>query len=231
MGEGDFDVLAHEVDRRIERLVFHLLPQQVQQAVLRAKLLAVENHGERRVQIGIIPAHFLHEGLLELRLGRENRAVDLKRQPCPIRALVAPRMLHVHRELALGKLERLGFALAPCLDLEEIRKRVHRLDADAVQTHGFFERLAVVFCTGVDLRRTVEEFPERNPTTEIADFHPPLLVNFDADLLAVAHDVLVDRVIDRLLKQDVEAIVRGRAIAELADVHTRAHADVFAPIE
>ena len=91
VGEGDLDVLADEVDRRIERLVFHFLAQQVQQAVLRAEFLAVENDRERRVQVGIIPAHLLDEGLLELRLGGENRAVDLEGEPRAVRAVVAAR--------------------------------------------------------------------------------------------------------------------------------------------
>ena len=231
VGEGDLDVLADEVDRRIERLVFHFLAQQVQQAVLRAELLAVEVDGERRIQIGIIPAHLLDEGLLEFRLGRENRAVEFEGEPRAVRAVVAARVLHVHGELAFGELEGLGFALAPCLDLEEVGQRVHRLDADAVEADGFLERLAVVLRAGVDLGGAVEEFPERNAAAEVADLDAAFLVDLHADLLAVAHDVLVDRVVDGLLEQDVEAVVGRGAVAELADVHARAHADVFAPVE
>ena len=87
-------------------------------------------------------------------------------------------------------------------------KRIHCLDADAVETHGFLESLAVVFRAGVDLRRAVEKFPERNPAPEIANLHAPFLIDLNTHFFAVAHDVLVDRVIHRFLEQDVNPVIR-----------------------
>ena len=46
-------------------------------------------------------------------------------------------------------------------------------------------------------------------------------------LLALAHHEFVDGVIDRLLEQDVDAVLGVGAIAEPADVHARAEADVL----
>ncbi len=140
-------------------------------------------------------------------------------------------MLHVHGEHALGELERLGFSIAPGLDLEKVGQCVDRLDTDAVETHGFLEGLAVILRTGVDLCGAVEKFAKRNSAAEIAHLDAAFLVDLDLDLLAVAHDVLVDGVVDGLLEQDVEAVVGRGAVAELADIHAGAHADVLAPVE
>ena len=52
---GHFDVVAHQVDDRIERLAIHLHLQQVQQAVLALELLAVVVDGEARVQVAVVP--------------------------------------------------------------------------------------------------------------------------------------------------------------------------------
>ena len=53
----------------------------------------------------------------------------------------------------------------------------------------------------------------------------------DVDLLAVAHDVLVDGVVDDLLEEDVNPIVLSRSITQLADVHAGTKSDVFARVE
>ena len=45
--------------------------------------------------------------------------------------------------------------------------------------------------------------------------------------LPCAHHEFVDGVIDRLLEQDVDAVLGVGAVAEPADVHARAEADVL----
>jgi hypothetical protein len=47
------------------------------------------------------------------------------------------------------------------------------------------------------------------------------------DLLAVAHDVFVNRVVHDLLEQDVAAVVGMRAGADAPDIHARAQPDVL----
>ena len=51
--------------------------------------------------------------------------------------------------------------------------------------------------------------------------------DLDLDLLAVAHDVFVNRVVHDLLEQDVTAVVGMRAGADASDVHARAQPDVL----
>src|SRR6185436_11979896 len=59
-----------------------------------------------------------------------------------------------------------------------------------------------------------------------ADLHP-ISLDRELHLLAMAHDVFVDGVIEHLLHQDVTAVVLVRAIADAPDVHARAETDVF----
>ena len=195
------------MNRRIKRFVFHLLAQKIEQAILGAEFLAVENHRQRRIQIRIIATHLFDEGIFEFRLHRKNRAVDLKGQARAIVPVVTARVFHIDRECALRKLECFRLTVAPRLDFKKIRERVDRFDADAVEADRFLEGLAVILGAGIDLRRAVEKFAKRNSAPVVAHLDPSLFVDVDADLLAKAHDVLVDRVVDGFLEQDVKAVI------------------------
>ena len=209
VGERDLDVLPHQMDRRIQRLALHLLAQQIQQAVLRPEFLAVENDRQAGIQVGIIPAHLLHDRIAEFRLrfGKISRSMsNASRVPFSPSSLRGFFMSTVS-----SPLENSSALVCPSRHAwisKKSDKCVHRLDADPVQPHRFFERLAVILRTGVDLRRAVEKFPQRNPPPEIPHLHPALVVDLDPDLLPVPHDVLVDGVVHRLLEQDVDAVVR-----------------------
>src|SRR5437867_8688879 len=52
-------------------------------------------------------------------------------------------------------------------------------------------------------------------------------VNRDLDLLAEAHDIFVNGVINDLLEQDITAVVVMIAVADAPDVHARAQPDVL----
>ena len=207
MSEGNLYILPYQMNRRIKRLVLHFLAQKIEQTILGTEFLAVEDDRQRRIQIRIVPAHLLDEGVFEFRLGGENRAIDLEGQTRAIFPVFATRVFHVDREGTLRELECFGLTIAPRLDFEKIRERVDRFDADAIKADRFLECLAVVLGAGVDLRRAVEKLSKRNAAPEVAHLDPALLVDVDADLLAEAHDVLVDRVVDGFLEQDVKPVI------------------------
>ena len=117
--EGNFNVLADEMDRFVEWLFFHFLTQEIEQSVFGTEFFAVENDREIRVQVGIVAAHFFHELLTEFRLGRENRAVDIEAQSSAVRRFLRARIFHVLGDLTFRKLNRLGQAFAPRLDFEK----------------------------------------------------------------------------------------------------------------
>ena len=61
MGEDDLDVRAFDVDERVERLLGHVLGDEVQQAVLAFVRYAVQDEGESFLEVGIVLHHRLHD--------------------------------------------------------------------------------------------------------------------------------------------------------------------------
>ena len=117
-------------------------------------------------------------------------------------------------------------AVAVGADDEVGRKRVDGLGADAVEPHAELEDVVVVFGTGIDDRDALYYFAEGNAAAVVADLDSPL-VDLDVDLLATAHDELIDGIVNDLLEQYVDAVVGIGTRAEAADVHAGPQADVF----
>ena len=122
------------------------------------------------------------------------------------------------------------FTVAVGPDFQKIGKGVDRLDAYAVEAHGFLEGVAVVLGSGVDFCGAVQQFSQGNAAAEVAH-RDDVVLDRDVDLAPGAHDELIDRVIDDLLDQHVDAVVGLRAVAQFADIHARTQADVLAPVE
>ena len=75
VGERDLDVLALEVDDRVERLAAEFLGEEILQAVLGLERLAVEREREAAVEEGVVPQHVLDELGAELEVLAEERLV------------------------------------------------------------------------------------------------------------------------------------------------------------
>ena len=224
VGDGHLDVVAREVDRRIERILGHVLVQQVEQSVLRDVAAAVEAEREAQVQVGIVLDHLL-DVLEVVGILPENLLIDaegdvgavlLRDTRLPAVALLEP----------LGEGDRAGLAVAHRARRELTREHVHGLDAHAVQAHGLLEGRAAVLAARVHLGNGRRQRLERNAAAEVAH-RDDVVLDRDVDLAPGAHDELIDRVIDDLLDQHVDAVVGLRAVAQFADVHARAQADVF----
>ena len=54
MGYGHFDVIALEMDGRVERIGGHCVAQEVEQTVTRDVALAVEHHGKAGIEVGVV---------------------------------------------------------------------------------------------------------------------------------------------------------------------------------
>ena len=225
VGDGHLDVVAREVDGQIERLVGHVLVEQVEQAVLRDVAPAVEPDGQPEVQIGVVLHHLL-DILHVVGIGAEDLLVDAEGDEgavllvgvlLPALALLEP----------LGEGHLVGPAVAHRAGRKLAREHVHRLDAHAVQTHRLLEGRAAVLAAGVHLRDGRRERVERDAAAVVAH-GDQLPLDRDVDLASGAHDELVDRVVHHLLDEDVDAVVGLRAVAQFADVHARAQADMLA---
>ena len=118
-------------------------------------------------------------------------------------------------------------AVAPDLDVERFGKRVHDRDADAVQAARHLVAVVVELAAGVedrqhDFRRRLAArmLIDRNAAAVVDDRHRTVDVNRDVDLIAEPGQRLVDRVVDDLVDEVMQAGRPGRA-----DVHRRPLAD------
>ena len=226
--DGHLDVVAREVDRRIERRVGHLLVQQVQQTVLRDVGLAVELEGQAEVEVGVVLHHLL-DVLHVVGVGAEHLLVHAERDQRAV-ALLHAALPAVALLDALREGDRAGLAVAHRTGGELARKHVDGLDAHAVQADGLLEGRTAVLAAGIHLADGRRERFERNAAPVVA--HRDHVVGHrDLDLLAGTHDELVDRVVDDLLDEHVDAVVGLRTVAQLADIHAGAQADVLARSE
>ena len=123
-------------------------------------------------------------------------------------------------------------ALDPHLELDG--KRVDHRHTDAVQTAGNFVRVLVEFSTGVQHRHRHLDarhpfglvHVDRNTTTVILDGDRIVEMDRHVDLGREACQRLVDGVVDDFVDEMVQT-ARGRR----TDVHARAHANGFEPLE
>lgn len=121
-------------------------------------------------------------------------------------------------------------AASEALDDKRCGEGVDRLDANTVEAHALLERLGIIFAAGVHLRRSVDELAQRDASAVVADGDGGL-GDVDFELVAEAHHILVDGVVDHLLEEHIDAVVGRGAVAELADIHARAAAHMLLPFE
>ena len=125
-------------------------------------------------------------------------------------------------------------ALAVDLDVEPRRERVDDGDADAVQAAGHLVATAAELPAGVqdgedDLDRGLAlalDVVDGDAAAVVADPDAAVGQQGDLDVVGVARERLVDRVVDHLGDQVVQASLAGRA-----DVHARPLADGLETLE
>ncbi len=118
-------------------------------------------------------------------------------------------------------------AVAPDLEVERFRERVDDRDADAVKTARDLVAVVVELAAGMEhgqddfgRRSAARVLVDGNAAAVVDDGHRIVDVQRDVDLIAVAGERLVDRVVDDFVDEMVQALRAGRA-----DVHRRALAD------
>ena len=124
-------------------------------------------------------------------------------------------------------------AVAPDLELEPLGQRVDHRHADAVQAAGDLVAVVVELAAGVqhgqhDLGRRLAALVQidRNAAAVVDDRDRVVDVDRDVDLVAVAGQRLVDRVVDDLVDEVVQAGRAGRP-----DVHRGPLADRLEALE
>jgi len=229
MGEGDLDVVTDEMHDGIHRLLGQVLLQEITQPVLGANLLAVEGERQPLVQVGVISQHSLHD-LRVIGILPEKVGIRLIAQLGPRRLATRLRRFHLLDDHASHIVHRPGFAVPVGLYVKSGRERIDRFDADPVQADRLLERLGIVLRARVDLGGAFHQLAEGNPPAVVP--HPDgRSAQLHLDRPAVPHDVFVDRVVDHLLEQHVDPIVRRTAVSQLADIHPRSQPDVLPPVQ
>ena len=229
VGEGELeavDLAVHGVVHR--RLAAELVGEEVGEAVLRGVLLAVVVEGQAGVEEGVVAQAVLEVLLAPLVVGEDLGVGDEADEGAVARLRVLARLLILHP--ALTEHGPLELAVTKADDLELGREGVDGLVADPVEADRELEHVVVVLAAGVDLRHALDELAQGNPPAVVPDRHlGPVAADLDA--LAVAHDVLIDGVVDDLLEHHVDAVGGVGAVADSADVHAGAEPDVLERIE
>ena len=116
-----------------------------------------------------------------------------------------------------------GPAVALDFQLQPFGKRIHHRHAHAVETAGDLVIRVVEFPAGMELRHHQlgggallgGMLADRNAAAVVLDRHRAVEVNGDVHAVAIARERLVDRVVDDL----VDHVVKPRAVIGVADVH------------
>ena len=227
VAQHDLDVLALEVDGRVEGLVAEVLVDEVQQAVLGLVGGAVEVEGQPLLEVGVVLDHRLHEvhvvGVLA-----EHHGVRGEGDEGPV--LLVRLFLAAFLELAALEPRPGAFSVAVGADVEALRQGVDGLGAHAVESDGLLEDLVVELAAGVEDAHGLDHGIQGDSAAEVAHGHV-VHADVDADLLAEAHGEFVDGVVHDLLQEDVDAVTGVVAVAQASDIHTRTKAYVLYAFE
>ena len=98
---------------------------------------------------------------------------------------------------------------------------IDRFHTDTVQTDTLLERLAIVLTTGIQHADSLNELSLRNTTAIVADADTQIVLYIDFQTCSSPHLKLIDGVIDHLLQEHINTILRQVTIAQTTDVHTR----------
>ena len=225
--ERQLQRLLPVVQRRVESVlpVVRVLVDEVQQPVLGLVERAVVADLQPGVQVGVEPQPPRDVLLAELGLLEDRRVGrELDQRTVTLAVLVHTLLVLLEHALLKGRAGEL--ALAEARHGERPGERVDRLGAHPVEAHAELEHVVVVLGPRVDARDALDDLAQRDAPAVVAHGHFQA-VDRQQHLVAVAHDELVDGVVDDLLEQDVNAVVVVAAVADAADVHARAGADVF----
>ena len=207
MGDDHLDVVAREVHERVQRVVGHVLLDQVAQAVARVILLAVEDECQACVQIGVVLDHLLDDLFSEL-VVLEDAAVGCEaHQGTVFLALASGDDAALLLGDALVIEHRRALAVAHTADVELCRQCVHSLDAHAIQTHRPLVGLRVILGSGVHFARRILDLVQRNAAA-IVTYGDCAVGHLDVDgRLGVARVELIDAVVDHLLDEHIDAVI------------------------
>ena len=226
--QGYFNILTAQVNDVVDDFSTQGVLEEVLQAVLGKVLFSVEVNGQSRVQVHVVPNHFLHVFHLEPVVGEQAgvRGKDY------FGSASAGGFLHrrLFHQNTLLKNRRFGLVVADGLNQKSGRQRVHSLRTYPIQSNRLFKCFGIVLGPGIHLGDGIHHLAQGDAPAKVAHRHGTVLDgNFHG--FPRAHHKLVDGVVHHLLDQDVNTVVGGRAVPHFANVHPRAEPNVLLPLQ
>ena len=218
MGKGYLNILTLHVDNIIETLIGHIVAQKVLQTMTAEDTATIVHDGETCIQISIVAEHRLHDVIMET-VVLEERIVWFKKDESTILILRLGSI--VFQEITTFENKMAHLAVAERLHLEMGTEGIDRFHTDTVQTDTLLERLAIVLTTGIQHADSLNELSLRNTTAIVADADTQIVLYIDFQTCSSPHLKLIDGVIDHLLQEHINTILRQVTITQTTDVHTR----------
>ena len=131
MGKGYLDILALQVNNRVECIAGHAVFQQVLKSVTRQNAATVVHNGQSDVQIRIVAKHVFYDFIVELVVD-ELRSIGLKVDVCTV--LVLRRFGYVANQLTALKNGLAHLAIAVAVYLKMAAQRVNGLHTHTIQS-------------------------------------------------------------------------------------------------
>ena len=229
VGEGELESVELAMEGVIDGwFAAQFVGEEVGETVLRDVLLAVVIEDQTAVEERVV-AQAVLEILLLPPVILEDLGVGDEADEGAVALLIRLAALLLFL-LALTEEPAFELAVAVADDLELRRQCVHCLVAHPVEPDRKLEDVVVVLAAGVDLGDAVDVLAEWNAAAVIAHRHLGT-VALDGDPFAVAHDELVDGVVDDLFEHHVDAVGGVRSVSNAPDVHAGAQPDVLESIQ
>ena len=192
------------------------------------EFLAVEHNGQARIQKDVILQKAFYEFVLVL-IFFEDFLVRNEIDKCSV-CFVSRLDSRLLCNDGFAVFDPFTLSFAEAGNQEITAQGIHSLDTDTVQSDRLFKCLAVVLGTCVHFTGYVDHLSQRNATAIVPDGNSSF---FDGHFysFAIPHHVFVDGVIEYFFQQYIDPIIRIATISQFTNIHTRAPADMFHPVQ
>ena len=205
MSEGNLNILTLEMDNRIESVIGHTVIQQVLESMTGENAPVIIHNGKTCIQIGIVTEHILHDIILKL-IVEEECVVGFEEDEGSIFILGILRDVTGHLTFLKGSLTDLSVAIAAYFEMGT--QGIDGLHTHTVETHRLLESLGVVLTTSVQYGYSLNHLSLRDASAIVADRDAQIVLDGHLETVASLHLEFVDRVIDHLLQQHIDTILR-----------------------
>ena len=203
MGEGNLDIIALQMDDGIEGIAGHTVFQQILQTMTRENATTIIHDDQSRIQIGIVAQHVFHNLIVEL-IVVEHRCVGLEIDIGAV--LILCRFCDIAGQFATLESRLAHLTITITMHLEMRTQRIHSLHTHTIQSDRLLESLRIKLSAGVQDTDGIDELTLRDASTIVAHRNAMIILNVHLNTVACLHLELVDRVVEHLFQQHIDAV-------------------------